>query len=1014
METSVTRPFRLRPPDVDDALLRRELLRSLLDRFEARVTVVHASAGFGKTTAVAQAISQNRLAPRGVDVWLGCEPGDADEGYLLSGIAKALDVPGEPTMTAVVDAVAARSPAHVCLVLDDLHEIPAGSSGALAVDRLVADLPANGHLLVTSRHTPPLTLTRLVAQNRVRRINESDLVLSTDEIDLLAHDAGKDAADLAGLGGWPALVALKLRSATVGSFLNEEILTGLGADQRSILEVVVAIGGGDRDLLSHLTGLDVDNALGGLPMVHRSDGWYEAHDLWSTVFASADLSGVGTTHFRRAVDHLLDNGRAVRAVEIARRSGEVDLIQRALHAALIVERTEDTARLRLWLDDLPDELGSHPLRHHLLGLVRQASDPTTDDCRESFEQAAAGFATLGELEAQVSAVAELGFWYHIQRDARGLMEVGQRMLDLADRGAVSASPYLDIINGFVALSQGDPDAMLSAVRRARSQPMTGRFSGIADWIEVQAKEFQGFSDVELADRYLESAGAIRGTEVIAVSSRWRAGRVEELLADPGSWAPRTGSDRAQFLGNAWLSAIHAGTGNLDKARQHLALAERTAGERSAAQVIITLRLPRVLITHESGDIDGALVELLDLLDEVPLEPRTRLSYNGSAGMIARYAPHALSAVADHPLPPRDVELGGALREMDETADLTAIALVPWPESHGMLLSSLFLRTATEFIAAAWAAGRPEAQEAVEWGLDVIGVPARERFRDWTEHDVAEVAVAAKEILAHVPVPPSEARSVAVLGPERLLVGEYDTDHDDWRRERVRALLGFLLLNPDTTRDAAMVALWPEASDEAGRRNLRSTLNLLLGVLEPARRGGDAAFYIRTDGQRLRLRGGDRLNVDVWDFDRVLNEAAQLEVDGAPSLALASYLQALDIYRGGLLPSVTNAEWLDLERQRLHLRYVNAAIRGAELLLAHGRVDEAVKFATAAVAAEPWSEPAHRVLVAAHLDRGDRAAAHRAMQKCHELLDEVGGPTDELTHMLERRLSPSQTFDGGQG
>ncbi|MDG2025794.1 MAG: BTAD domain-containing putative transcriptional regulator [Acidimicrobiales bacterium] len=266
--------------------------------------------------------------------------------------------------------------------------------------------------------------------------------------------------------------------------------------------------------------------------------------------------------------------------------------------------------------------------------------------------------------------------------------------------------------------------------------------------------------------------------------------------------------------------------------------------------------------------------------------------------------------------------------------------------------------------------------------------------------------AAKELLASVPLPPTETRTLRLLGAERLEIGGVESDHDDWRRERVRSLVGYLVVHPDATSDAVMTALWPEANEEAARRSLRSTLNLLLGVLEEGRAGGDAAYFVRADRGRVRLAGHDRLDVDVWRFDSLLNEATQLEADGAPSLALDCLTEAIDLYRGGLLSGIVEGEWLHLERQRLHVRFVGAAVRGAELLLAHNRADEAIALATRTLQIEPWSEPTHRSLVAGHLQRGDRAAAHRAMQQCHEMLADLGGPVDELTEMLERRLTGS--------
>jgi len=202
----------------------------------------------------------------------------------------------------------------------------------------------------------------------------------------------------------------------------------------------------------------------------------------------------------------------------------------------------------------------------------------------------------------------------------------------------------------------------------------------------------------------------------------------------------------------------------------------------------------------------------------------------------------------------------------------------------------------------------------------------------------------------------------------------------------------------------MSALWPEATEDAARRNLRSTLNLLLGVLESTRSGGDAAYFVRADGNRLRLAGHDRLEIDVWRFDSLIDEAQQLESDGAPSLALECLVEATALYQGDLLAGVHEGEWPRGGAPRRHVRVVKAAVRCSELLLAHDRVDDAVILASRTIKVEPWSESAHRALVAAHLQSGDRAAAHRAMKRCHEVLDELGGPVDELTAMLERRLT----------
>ena len=164
------RSFRFEPPEprpgsADPA---PAAPRALLGRWEHRVTVVVGGPGLGKTTLLAQAIAENRLAPRGRDVWIGVvprrcrrrRPGPRRVAAAVvapvAGAAADRRRPGRragrgPGPAAVAEAVWRQSPTAVCLVVDDVHWLPAGSPGAGWLAGLIDALPANGHVLVTSR-----------------------------------------------------------------------------------------------------------------------------------------------------------------------------------------------------------------------------------------------------------------------------------------------------------------------------------------------------------------------------------------------------------------------------------------------------------------------------------------------------------------------------------------------------------------------------------------------------------------------------------------------------------------------------------------------------------------------------------------------------------------------------------------------------------------------------------------------------------------------------------------------
>ena len=60
------RSFRFEPPEPRSGTLTRpRLLRTLLGRWEHRVTVIVGGPGLGKTTLLGQALAENRMAPRG-------------------------------------------------------------------------------------------------------------------------------------------------------------------------------------------------------------------------------------------------------------------------------------------------------------------------------------------------------------------------------------------------------------------------------------------------------------------------------------------------------------------------------------------------------------------------------------------------------------------------------------------------------------------------------------------------------------------------------------------------------------------------------------------------------------------------------------------------------------------------------------------------------------------------------------------------------------------------------------
>ncbi len=130
-------------------------------RFEARLTTIVGGAGVGKTTLLGQSLHSEGSR---VDVWLPCSLADRDGDRLLARLADACaDALDDyrpdskvASISAIGELIVGVAPDHVCLVFDDVHHL--GDPEPL--ERLLAELPSNGHVLLSGRRIPAVSTAR--------------------------------------------------------------------------------------------------------------------------------------------------------------------------------------------------------------------------------------------------------------------------------------------------------------------------------------------------------------------------------------------------------------------------------------------------------------------------------------------------------------------------------------------------------------------------------------------------------------------------------------------------------------------------------------------------------------------------------------------------------------------------------------------------------------------------------------------------------------------------------------
>lgn len=235
----------------------------------ARLTLACAPGGFGKSSAVVQALNGANEGGAGAlrFAWIACDEGDTparlgsaivaalepfDVPWRLSpeALIGAMDRPDGPRAfrDALVNALLGAEGPRAVIVFDDLHRL----ADARALDflgSLPLLLPEHWGMAVVTRVDPPWPLPRLRAAGELVEVRQDELRFSQSEIEALATAAGHDAAEapalLARTEGWPVGVTLALAGARNASpvrsvrhavdYLRAEVLDHLPPPLREFL-----------------------------------------------------------------------------------------------------------------------------------------------------------------------------------------------------------------------------------------------------------------------------------------------------------------------------------------------------------------------------------------------------------------------------------------------------------------------------------------------------------------------------------------------------------------------------------------------------------------------------------------------------------------------------------------------------------------------------------------------------------------------------------------------------------
>ena len=950
-----------------------------------------------------------------------------------STVRRALVGGGEPepeTIASLLDREGRRLTRPVVVFLDALEQLAGEGVSAEIVNLFVRTPPEWLRLVLTTRGLQPRALTRVIAAGEATVIDGDDLALTRAQVDALLaeHDLRLDAMRVDRLlertAGWAIAVRFALRTLSTlpedrrDDFLEEltqdrdllryiadELTSGLSEGAVRVLEIAALMGATDAATLIRAAGRVADdrsvdevveagllqgqNAQLALhPLITEwmrlrlqarlsDDEWGALHDRLGEMLESADRAMAALSVYQ-------NGDRPARIADLLSREGRgwvdrgfFDLAEEALDALPVGLK-----------DDRPELLA-------LEGVIAGGRDPkkAVERLREAIEY----YRRADDLEAEADTLHALA-----------IVAVNENQTDaIADlvRQAVTFSRVVRQPRMRGMLSMGLANAAFITGRYRLALRLLRR----ADASEQHPRERAGIGFLGSTIRFARGDWDELVDEVDA-----RCADEDQRLYGPGYYAMQT--RRCSVLGLRGL--------DLDDCRATLEDADRMF--RSARQTLNRGHCATALgqIAHRADEFETAVEHFADalaLVERIDL-PEARVASQGRLARSLQRAGREEEAL----------EAARAALELLQSEDAWSARISAAPlSSGGAALAALVLAELghpKEALEAIDSRRRKLIRVELPMITHAVGVcrarvaelaGEKKRMREelkmaWRAHCGAGLVDAAPEIDAPllrwaVERARSEGldlRDLRILGLPSVATHRADLrvrsfgglevergpralGTSDWRGRNPQRLFVRLLCAEGRAvpRELVEADLWPDATRDQGRNNLRTTLSKLRDALEPRRKKGAPSRLLTLDGERIGLADAA---LEDWDVARWRST-----VEGMRSAARAAdasecerlFERARSLRRGDFLAEHFD-EWVLELRRSLEELHRSATAETVDALLEGAGSQGAALAARIAedfVARSRDDEAAWQRLANTRLAAGDRAGALRAVEEATETL-----------------------------
>ncbi|AXI08175.1 transcriptional regulator [Oceanobacillus zhaokaii] len=258
--------------------------------------------------------------------------------------------------------------------------------------------------------------------------------------------------------------------------------------------------------------------------------------------------------------------------------------------------------------------------------------------------------------------------------------------------------------------------------------------------------------------------------------------------------------------------------------------------------------------------------------------------------------------------------------------------------------------------------------------------------------------------------PGYTMVIHALGRLNIWIGTKQIEPQQWQREKAKELFELFLTNRNKllVKEEIFQSLWPEQDENAANKNFKVALNALYKAIEPQRKAREESFFILRKGSSYGLNPNAGFELDSIQFEELIENGLK-EKDSKRAKELLE--KGLKLYQGDYLADLRFASWCTHERERLQLIFLRGAEKLAQVSVRLENLYLCMHWCERILSIDNTWEEAYRLIMYYYYQNNNRPQAIKWYEKCFEVLaDELGVEPMESTKEMYHLIMESEELD----